>query len=407
VRKAVAIPDIGSYPMPAEASLPGNLVDWRADPARAALLLHDMQAYFLAPYRRDGLPLTDLMTNTRRLRGRAAALGMPVVYTAQPGAMDHEQRGLLDDFWGPGMSADDADTRIADELAPAAADVVLTKWRYSAFHRSQLHQILQRSGRDQLIVTGVYANVGCLATAVDAFSRDIQPFFVADAVADFSAGSHRLALDYAARACACVVSTEQLLGMLARGGDGVREPGAQDRATFFIRVDTPIAADLDVVFGYVSDLSRAGEWSPECLGGDWVSGPPGALGSVFRGRNHREPSVVPWAPVVRGEWTTQSQVVESRRPRTFAWAMRDSSGRPQDSVWSFQTRPAPGGCVLTHGFRMGDPTEGMREIFSRAGQDGEQKFVVDWSVKLEADMRQSLARIKAVLESADGRGDAR
>jgi isochorismate hydrolase len=40
---------------------------------------------------------------------------------------------------------------------------------------------------------------------------DIQPFFVADAVADFSADHHRLALEYAATRCAAVVSTESLL----------------------------------------------------------------------------------------------------------------------------------------------------------------------------------------------------
>lgn len=397
------IPEIDSYTMPAEASLPGNLVSWRADPARATLLLHDLQDYFLAPYQRDRSPLNELLANSRRLRDRAAETGMPVLYTAQPGGMDREQRGLLHDFWGPGMSADDADVRIAAEVAPAAADTVLTKWRYSAFHSSPLQEILDRSGRDQLIVAGVYASVGCLVTAIDAFSRDIQPFLVADAVADFSAGGHRLALDYAARNCASVVSTGQLLGMLGFARGEARQPGGHDRATFFIRVDTEIATSPEAAFSYVSDLGRSGEWSPECQGGEWVSGPPGALGSVFQGCNYRQASVVPWAPVVRGEWCTQSQVIEASRPHAFAWAMRDSSGRPQDSVWSFQIRPAPGGCVLTHGYRMGDLTEGMREIFGRAGQDREQKFVIDWSVKLETDMRHSLARIKAVLESADGR----
>lgn len=218
----MSISALAPYPMPTEPSLPANQVDWRADPERAVLLLHDMQSYFLEPFPRNASPFTELMANARRLRDCAASRGMPVVYSAQPGGMDREQRGLLHDFWGPGMSRQDSDIRIVDDLRPAPGDVVLTKWRYSAFVRSELRELFQRSGRDQLILCGVYAHVGCLITAVDAFSMDIQPFFVADAVADFSADYHRLALDYAAQRCAAVVSAGQVLAMLtaARPSDG-------------------------------------------------------------------------------------------------------------------------------------------------------------------------------------------
>lgn len=209
------IPALAPYPMPTEQSLPPNHVDWRADAARAVLLLHDMQSYFLQPYAWDDSPYTELITNAKRLRDQATRLGVPVVYSAQPGGMDRAQRGLLHDFWGPGMSTQDSDVKIIDDLRPGDGDVVVTKWRYSAFARSQLIDLIRGAGRDQLIVCGVYAHVGCLMTAVDAFSMDVQPFFVADAVADFSADYHRLALDYAAQRCATVVSTAQLLAMLA------------------------------------------------------------------------------------------------------------------------------------------------------------------------------------------------
>jgi trans-2,3-dihydro-3-hydroxyanthranilic acid synthase len=55
-----------------------------------------------------------------------------------------------------------------------------------------------------LLVCGVYAHVGCLVT----FSHDIQPFLVADAVADFSPQYHQLALSYAAERCAATPETD-------------------------------------------------------------------------------------------------------------------------------------------------------------------------------------------------------
>ncbi|PHM73866.1 isochorismatase family protein [Xenorhabdus kozodoii] len=85
------------------------------------------------------------------------------------------------------------------------------KWRYSAFFKSNLLHRLRDLNRDQLIICGVYAHIGCLTTAIDAYSHDIETFFVSDAVADFSEEKHHLALRMAAEICAVVASTEQVI----------------------------------------------------------------------------------------------------------------------------------------------------------------------------------------------------
>jgi bifunctional isochorismate lyase/aryl carrier protein len=206
----MALPAVSPYPMPRPRDLPANRVDWSVDPDRAVLLVHDLQNYFLTAFDRDAEPITALLGNVARLRKEAAALGVPVVYTAQPGGQTPEQRGLQQDFWGPGIPADEQAAAIADEVAPGSGDILLTKWKYSAFVRTDLLEQLRERGRDQIVVTGVYAHIGVLMTACDAWMQDIQAFVVADAVADFSEREHRMALEWAAGRCARVVTTDEV-----------------------------------------------------------------------------------------------------------------------------------------------------------------------------------------------------
>lgn len=200
-----------------------NRVNWRVDPARAALLVHDMQRYFVRAFEleRDGQPLPDAqiniaIANIRCLLDAAHAANIPVYYTAQPPHQNPADRRLLTDFWGDGLQ-DDENAQILDELAPTEADTVLTKWRYSAFVRSPLEEQLKDLGRDQLIIGGIYAHIGCLTTALEAFMRDIQPFMVADALADFTEEEHRMACEYASGRCARVLNTAEVLENINTG----------------------------------------------------------------------------------------------------------------------------------------------------------------------------------------------
>lgn len=207
----MAIPQITDYPMPAPSSFPANRTQWRPDPKRAVLLIHDMQRYFLRFYDAQGQLLPQLIGNLVRLRDWARANGVPVVYTAQPHEQPAGDRALLNDMWGPGLTVAAPDLQeVVAELAPGPEDIVLTKWRYSAFKRSDLLERMRGWERDQLVIGGVYAHIGCMVTAVDAFMSDIQPFLVWDAVADFSEAEHRMALRYVATRCGALVATDSL-----------------------------------------------------------------------------------------------------------------------------------------------------------------------------------------------------
>jgi hypothetical protein len=171
---------------------------------------------------------------------------------------------------------------------------------------------------------------------------------------------------------------------------------------FELRAQTTISASPDEVYAVVSDLPRSAEWSPECVGGEWVSGEPSTVGAVFRGENLRSEEVVDWAPLIRGVWYTEARVLTAEPGRTFTWAMLTHAREDQDSIWGFDTEPAPEGCVLVHHFRMGRATEGIHKIVKDLDEPDRERFVEEWTAKLQQDLRDTLQNIKAVIEKTAG-----
>ena len=218
----MAIPKLQGYALPTALDLPENKVNWAFEPSRAALLIHDMQEYFLNFWGDDSEMMETVVANIAALRDFCKKNGIPVYYTAQPKEQSDEDRALLNDMWGPGLTRSPEQQRVIAALAPDTQDTVLVKWRYSAFHRSPLEQMLKETGRNQLIITGVYAHIGCMTTATDAFMRDIKPFFVADALADFSRDEHLMSLKYVAGRSGRVMMTDELLPSVPTSKEALR-----------------------------------------------------------------------------------------------------------------------------------------------------------------------------------------
>ena len=229
----MTLPTLIEYdaPVPPRAELPESRAGWVLDVDRAAVLVHDLQEYFLRPYGPACGAIRAAVENTAAILRAARAAGVPVFYTAQTGDQALEQRGLQADLWGPGMKAVPEHTRIVDQVAPAPGETVLVKHRYSAFQQSDLRERLRSRGRDQLVVTGVYAHIGIAATAFDGFMQEVHPFVVADAVADFGPEQHALALAQVA-SCSGVVTTagDVVAAFTPTGTTGVVAEEGEDTA---------------------------------------------------------------------------------------------------------------------------------------------------------------------------------
>ncbi|WP_329116464.1 SRPBCC family protein [Streptomyces sp. NBC_01353] len=169
---------------------------------------------------------------------------------------------------------------------------------------------------------------------------------------------------------------------------------------FELRADIHVAASPSEIYTVVSDLPRSGEWSTECQGGEWVSGEPSAVGSVFRGENLRSEEVVAWAPLVRGVWHTECRITAAEPGRTFRWMMLSHAGDDQESIWGFDIEPAEGGAVLVHHFRMTTATAGIHKIAEDLDETERVKFVDEWTSKIAQDLDSTLSRIKNIIETA-------
>ncbi|MFT4087877.1 MAG: isochorismatase family protein [Gordonia sp. (in: high G+C Gram-positive bacteria)] len=207
----MAIPDIAPYQIPTGPF--AERVNWELDPSRAALLVHDMQRYFIDAYQPEAEPIATALPNMVRIREACSRAGVPVVYTAQPGDQHPSRRGILKDFWGHGLESG-PDEEIVAELAPRLGDITVTKWRYSGFQRTDLRDLLVQHRRDQLIVVGVYAHMGCMISATEAFMSDVAPFFVVDAMADFSRDEHQMAAEYIGKRAGRVQTADQIVQIL-------------------------------------------------------------------------------------------------------------------------------------------------------------------------------------------------
>ena len=263
----MTIPTLTPYNLPSEWAV--NKVQWPVDPARAVLLIHDMQDYFCDFWGEGSAFVVALVERLAAVRARCNALGIPVVYTAQPGQQADAERALLNDMWGPGITQYPARQGIVAGLTPAADNTVLVKWRYSAFQRSPLEHMLRELGRDQLIIGGIYGHIGCLMTACDAFMRDIQPFLLADGIADFTQADHQMALNYVATRCGRVIECREVLGLGHAAALRLTREALQARLLAMLdEIDEPFDPDenlLDYGLDSIQVMSLLSEWREQGL----------------------------------------------------------------------------------------------------------------------------------------------
>ena len=81
----MGLPAIRPYDLPGAGDAPPARVAWPLEPHRAALLVHDMQRYFVSPFDPASPPIAPVIENIAGLIDACRDAGVPLFYTAQQG----------------------------------------------------------------------------------------------------------------------------------------------------------------------------------------------------------------------------------------------------------------------------------------------------------------------------------
>ncbi|MEI4272624.1 SRPBCC family protein [Klenkia sp. LSe6-5] len=145
-----------------------------------------------------------------------------------------------------------------------------------------------------------------------------------------------------------------------------------------------VAASPEEVYDLVSDVTRTGEWSPQCRACWWEAGATGAVGDVFGGRQETPERT----------WETRSRVEEADRPRAFAWSVND-----RKVFWRYDLEAVEGGTRLTESWEFADA--GLAFMAEKYGADAQHEI----GTRQEAartGIPATLAALKQIAEQGTG-----
>jgi ureidoacrylate peracid hydrolase len=194
---------------------PFNTHKLALNPSKSALLVIDMQKFFLDPesptFTCGGLAIID---NLKSLIDAYRRKGLPVIFTCHV----HDPKGIdagIMKWWWKGMCIENSpESKVIDEIAPREGEKIIYKHRYSAFYNTDLETYLRGLKVEDLVVTGIMTNMCCESTARDAYYRDYRVFFLADATGSINEEMHIASLLNLALGFAYVTHTQEILNFL-------------------------------------------------------------------------------------------------------------------------------------------------------------------------------------------------
>ena len=186
-------------------------------PRRAALLIIDMQKYFLDARSHAYIPSSpQVLRKVKELAEAFRKRKLPVILTRHVNT--GKNAGLMRLWWDDLITSQGGLSRIDPKLRRLSS-LVIRKTQYDAFHKTPLERLLRRKRISQLVITGVATHLCCETTARSAFVRGFAVFLPLDATATFGRDYFRASLLNLAHGFAVLTSVKELIHKLGEAPD--------------------------------------------------------------------------------------------------------------------------------------------------------------------------------------------
>lgn len=186
--------------------------DGPADLQKSALLVLDMQRYFLEEKSHAFIPsATAIVPGVVRLVETCAAAKLPVFFTRHVNTP--ADAGMMARWWDDMIRDGDP---LSDLISPfnTGREIVIGKQQYDAFYGTKLGELLRERDVGRVMITGVMTHLCCDTTARAAFVRGFEVSFVIDGTATYTEAFHRATVRNLAHGVAVPVLVEELVNSI-------------------------------------------------------------------------------------------------------------------------------------------------------------------------------------------------
>ena len=181
-------------------------------PGRAALLVLDMQAYFLQPDSHAYVPSAPaIVPGISALLRAFRRAGRPIFFTQHGNTP--EDAGMMMQWWRELIKPRSAHSQLIGQLDTSKA-FIINKSQYDAFHQTALERRLRVHGTEQVVISGVMTHLCCECTARAAFMRGFEVYFTVDGTATYNEELHRASLLTLSHGFAIPVLIEEIVALL-------------------------------------------------------------------------------------------------------------------------------------------------------------------------------------------------
>ena len=187
-------------------------------PSQSALLVLDMQSYFLDAASHAYIPSAGAILNgILQLIDAYFDHQLPIFFSQHINSTD--DAGMMSVWWKDLITLKHPLQGIIPEIDQSLGTLI-QKSQYDAFHQTPMEEMLHEKVVTQVVLCGVMTHLCCETTARSAFMRGFEVFFPVDGTATYNLAYHRASLMNLAHGFASVVFMKDILDAMRGKHEG-------------------------------------------------------------------------------------------------------------------------------------------------------------------------------------------